>query len=340
MNSTSLQRLFLEITTQCNLRCNLCKLWEQKDPQHILKLKDKINFLKEFVKWQEDFNENYQNFFRIILTGGEPFLYSDQVFEIAKFCKDNDITCYINTNGSLIGSKVRKILNSGLTALTISIDSHNAKTHDYLRGSSGLFDYLIKVIKKLKSRKKKNKYTIKLCVQSILGGWNINSLPAHIKFFRELGLDGIMFQPIQYPFGFLIPSNWYKNYDKFPDSYEDIQNNIDYLLKSKHDNGFIMNSREEIELWQYYFNDPEYLPDSINPCKSFEQNLIIDVCGNVKFCFNREIEPPNKIGNILTTSIDELWNGKMALKEKKEMSLCIRACGIMACHINVNLREQ
>jgi len=24
-------RLFLEITTECNLRCKLCKLWEQKD---------------------------------------------------------------------------------------------------------------------------------------------------------------------------------------------------------------------------------------------------------------------------------------------------------------------
>ena len=69
MASISPQRLFLEITNECNLRCKLCKLWEQKDPPNKLKLKDKINFLKEFAKWQQDYNENYQDFFRFILTG-------------------------------------------------------------------------------------------------------------------------------------------------------------------------------------------------------------------------------------------------------------------------------
>ena len=96
-----------------------------------------------------------------------------------------------------------------------------------------------------------------------------------------------MFQPIQYTFGLQIPKNWHFTFDKFPHSEEDIQNGINYLLSLKHDNGFVMNSKEEIQFWKSYFRNPEYLPKYLNPCKAYEQNLIVDVCGNVKFCFNK-----------------------------------------------------
>lgn len=40
-------RLFLEITTECNLRCKLWKLWKQKNPVNRLNIAEKINFIKE-----------------------------------------------------------------------------------------------------------------------------------------------------------------------------------------------------------------------------------------------------------------------------------------------------
>lgn len=35
-------RLFLEITTECNLRCQLCRLWQQTHPPNRLYLTQKI----------------------------------------------------------------------------------------------------------------------------------------------------------------------------------------------------------------------------------------------------------------------------------------------------------
>ncbi len=334
------QRLFLEITTECNLRCKLCNLWKQKDPHNKLNLRSKLNFLQKFFYWIDNLNEANRKSLNVILTGGEPFLYPNQIFKLAHLCKENGVNCYVNTNGSLIKDKIETILNSGLKALTFSIDSHINKIHDNLRGRLGLFQYLIEVLKELESKKKENGYPIEICIQSILGEWNIDSLSTHINFFKNLGLDGIMFQPVQYPFGLLIPKNWYITFDKFPHSTGKTQNAMRYLLKEKENTGFIMNSKEEIELWNYYFENPEYLPKSINPCKSWEQNLIIDVSGNVKFCFNRELNPKNLIGNILKTSIDDLWNGKMALQVKESMRYCNRACGVMACHIDTNLKSK
>ena len=332
-------RLFLQITRECNLRCRLCTLWKNKDPKEALKLNDKVSFLKKLLKWLKNQNANYQNFFSVILTGGETFLYPEQVFKIAKFCRKNKINSYINTNGSLIRTNLKKILNSGLTAISISIDSHESEIHDNLRGMPGLFKHLIKIINQMTYLKKKKKYPIKIYVQSILGAWNIYSLSEHINFFEKLGLDGILFQPIQYPFGLdIIPSKWYETLDGFPILNKEIIKNIDFLSKSNYGN-FLLNSKEEMELWKAYFTDPEYLPDNINPCKAYEQNLIVDESGNVKFCFNWAIEPINMIGNILINSLDEIWNGKTAIAEKTKMKSCNRACGMMPCHIDVNLRK-
>lgn len=180
-----LNRIFLEITKECNLRCQLCKLWQQKDPNQKLTTKQKIHFLSEIILWLDDNNEVSNKDLSVILTGGEPFQYIDHVLEISNFCQLNEIKSYVNTNGSLLEPYIIKILKSGLTALTISIDSHKPEIHDDLRGFLGLFNHLIKILRRMKSKKDENGYPIKLCVQSILGGWNINTLPAHINFFLQ-----------------------------------------------------------------------------------------------------------------------------------------------------------
>ncbi len=333
-------RLFLEITTECNLRCQLCKLWQQKDPPNKLDLIQKIQFLESLFRWLEIFNPNFRDNFRVILTGGEPFLFPTQVFEIARFCRMNEVNCYINSSGLLLRPIMEMVPNSGLTAITISVDSHIDVLHDNLRGRRRIFREVINTIKLMLNQKRQENIPIKICIQSILGNWNIQTLPAHIEFFKNLGVDGIMFQCIQYPFGLSIPQGWYKSFENFPRSEIDIQNAVNYLISQKKRDGFLMNSMEEIKLWREYFKNPEYLNMNLNPCKSYEQNLIVDVCGNVKFCFNKVLEQPNKIGNILITPLDELWNGKSALQIKEEMKYCTRSCGIMACHIDSNLREK
>ncbi len=79
------QRLFLEITTECNLRCKLCKSWEQKDPSNKLNLANKLIFLKEFIKWLDKSNESYKNLLNVILTGGSLFFILTRFLKLLKF---------------------------------------------------------------------------------------------------------------------------------------------------------------------------------------------------------------------------------------------------------------
>lgn len=324
--------LFLEITKECNLKCQFCGLWKTQDLPEKISLGDKITFLKNVIKWLGVHKEVLS----VCLMGGEPFLYPNQVFEITKACMDIIPMVYLSTNGTLLKANIDKILKSGLTALNISIDSHIPEIHDNLRGRQGLFDYLIPVIKELISKRNEYKYPIKIWISSILGNWNINSLPEHIKFFKKLGVDGIRFLPIQYTTGFSSPKNWHKNFNGFPQSNE-VQNGIDYLLALKSNMDFYQNSKEEIILWQSYFKNPEYFPKSISPCRAYEQNLWVDIYGNIQFCDTKIIEPKDMIGNIMTTPIEDIWNGERALQIKQEMKNCNRGCGMKSCNMNINL---
>lgn len=341
---TTLQRIFIEITSTCNLRCRLCKLWQNTESTRVLTLGEKLAFIKDVLNYLEKSSNKNNNTSHgplpsVILTGGEPFLYPEQVFSISDSCRLKGVNCYVNINGSKVRLLIDQILNSGLTAITFSIDSHDSQTHDRLRGLNGLHDEVTNTIREMLKRKRKIDSSTLICVQSILGNWNLNSLPEHLSFLRNLGIDKMAFQPIQYPFGLQIPANWHENFPDFPNSKSEIKKAIAYLVKIKKNDDFITNSIEEINLWKSYFDNPELLPNGHNPCKAFEQNIIIDVYGNVRFCFNEIPDPIDKIGNIRTASIKSILESKAALETRKKMMACNRSCGIMACHIDANLQD-
>lgn len=328
-NNNSLpKRLFIQITNECNLKCKLCKLWKTQDLPEKISLDDKITFLKKVIKWLGIHKKG----FLVHLGGGEPFLYPDQVFKLSKICKDNNIECTINTNGTLLKTNMHKILKSGITEINISIDSHIPEIHDNLRGRIGLFKQVTTDVKELIEYR--NKYdSIKIQIASIIGDWNIRRLYDHINFLKNLGVDGIRFQPIQYTYDSEIraKNNWYENFDQFPHSHKDIQNVMNYILELKQGNNFVLNLVEEIKLWGSYFKNPEYIPN-IDICKAFRNNIIVDLYGNIKYCFWHHINPINKIGNIVEDSIEKIWNGKVALQVKKQMRKCSKGCGLLNCN--------
>ena len=145
--------------------------------------------MERLFHWLEKSNPSFRENFSVILTGGEPFLLPTQVFEIAKFYRMNEVSCYVNSNGILYKPIVEMVLNSGLTVLTISLDSHIDVFHDNLRDCRGIFQKVIETIKLMLNQKQQDKLPLKIFFQNILGKWNIKSLPAHIGFSKDLGVD-------------------------------------------------------------------------------------------------------------------------------------------------------
>jgi heme b synthase len=120
-----------EVTRSCNLNCAHCRAAASCGPYRgelstdkCFKLIDEIAALSSPV---------------IILTGGEPLLRPD-IFEIASYGTNKGLRMVMATNGTLVTPAVaKKMIESGIKRVSISIDGKDAHSHDAFRQEKGAF---------------------------------------------------------------------------------------------------------------------------------------------------------------------------------------------------------
>lgn len=124
--------IFWETTAGCNLACIHCRritVADQLVPQD-------LTTAEAF-----DLVDQVAAFGRLIfvLSGGEP-LFRPDIFAIARRAADAGLIVALATNGTLIDADVaRRIRESGIRRISISLDGADAPTHDLFRGP-GAFD--------------------------------------------------------------------------------------------------------------------------------------------------------------------------------------------------------
>ncbi|MDI6742262.1 MAG: heme b synthase [Smithella sp.] len=131
-----------EVTRSCNLNCVHCRAASSLGPysgelstEKCFKLIDEIAAVSTPV---------------IILTGGEPLLRPD-IFEIATYGTNKGLRMVMATNGTLVTPAVaRKMIESGIKRVSISIDGRDAQSHDKFRQEKGAFDKAMAGIEILK----------------------------------------------------------------------------------------------------------------------------------------------------------------------------------------------
>lgn len=145
---TRLQHVQIEITGCCNMKCKHCRASGEARKNLPLEQIEKV--FKVIKKTRDDD-------FRLILSGGEPFL-NRNIIEILKLAKEYNIdSIVITTNGSLVNDSMLKQMNDldfGFLCLQISLDSLNEMQHDEFRGYPGSFKKCIDLIKKIKNNNK------------------------------------------------------------------------------------------------------------------------------------------------------------------------------------------
>ncbi|MDE2028335.1 MAG: radical SAM protein, partial [Candidatus Omnitrophica bacterium] len=162
MHENFIQEITIEITNQCNLRCKVCNIWQEK--HRVIPLTGIHQFIKS-VATQYKIGS-------ISITGGEPFLHP-QIGKILQLMyllrKKGSIRCFdINTNGYAT-KKILQTLKENREFLEgchvgISLDGINEK-HSEIRGRSNAFKKTFETIKGIKilfgdSLKLRVKFTI------------------------------------------------------------------------------------------------------------------------------------------------------------------------------------
>jgi heme b synthase len=139
---SELRMVAWEVTRSCNLACVHCRASSLYGPypgefgtERCLSLLDEIAAAGGPV---------------VILTGGEPLLRGD-ILEIAAYGAAKGLRMALATNGTLVTEEIaRRIKESGILRVSVSLDGPDARRHDRFRGVPGAFAGALEGIEALK----------------------------------------------------------------------------------------------------------------------------------------------------------------------------------------------
>lgn len=174
-------QIYLLLNTVCNLSCSFCI--RGKLSRSELKKEDWTQVLAK----NSFFNMN------LLLTGGEPSLYSD-LAEIIELSKGHFHSISVNTNG--VDSSWLDRLSNRDIHVQISLDG-TADVHNKMRtnATGDVFSHVLETVDKLEA------YNISYNISTTVGAQNLNNIPELMRFLsRFRGMEYWKVSP-QLPFG-------------------------------------------------------------------------------------------------------------------------------------------
>ncbi len=96
---------FVVFLQGCNLRCKCCHnpdTWDMKSEKQFTA----EEIVEKAIKYKEYFGEKGG----ITISGGEPILQADFCCEVFRLCHENGINTCLDTSGSILNEKVKKLL--------------------------------------------------------------------------------------------------------------------------------------------------------------------------------------------------------------------------------------
>jgi len=282
----------IEPVNVCNLRCPVCETGAGQ-----LGRTPKHLSLDEF-KTIIDKVASHTNTLMLYFMG-EPFI-NKNIYEMIRYAKSREIphvmTC---TNGDFV--EVEKVVDSGLDEISFQIGGVTQETHETYRVNSNLKRVLENLRQTVLVRNEK-KVKMKICAGFILMKHNETQVDEFKKLMLDIGVDEpVIIDPcvrtqeegLRY-----LPtdkSHWFYDPAAF----------IKGILK------------------------PRYVPP--NECPWIYYSMSIHVNGSVVPCC-RDPLGNHSMGNLLTQSLDEIWNGekyrafrKKLHKDQSQIDIC-RLC--------------
>jgi len=169
--------IFWEVTKGCNLRCVHCRATatELSSPND-LSTPRALDIISQIADFCSPI---------LVLSGGEP-LYRPDIFQLARFATEKGIRVALGTNGTLVTKEVaRKIVDSGVRRVSISLDGADSQTHDTFRGIPGAFEAAVYGMRNLKE------LGMSVQINMTIAKHNAKQLPAVLDLSRELGADAL-----------------------------------------------------------------------------------------------------------------------------------------------------
>jgi len=173
-----LRLLFWETTCLCNLECIHCRRLDTAAELagQDLTTEEAQSFIAELPQLGSPI---------LVLSGGEPLLRPD-IFEVARFAAQQGLPVALATNGTLIDQDVaRRIRESGIRRVSISLDGADAATHDAFRGMPGSFEQALTGFRRVKAE------GVSVQVNCTIARHNMRQSEALYQLALSLGADAL-----------------------------------------------------------------------------------------------------------------------------------------------------
>ncbi|WP_457751687.1 TIGR04053 family radical SAM/SPASM domain-containing protein [Thermococcus sp.] len=170
--------VFWETTKACRLKCKHCRA------EAILQaLPGELNTDegKALIDSLTDFGRPYPI---LILTGGDPLMRND-IFELIEYAVEGGIRVGLApaVTPLLTEETIERIAESGIKAVSISLDSPFPEVHDSIRGIEGTWERTVWAIREFLKR------DLSVQVNTVVMRETVEGLPEMVKLLKDLGVE-------------------------------------------------------------------------------------------------------------------------------------------------------
>lgn len=310
------------VTPVCNYNCKFCSASASYNKDNV-----KAIDIKNIEKLFSDFDK--MEMLRISIEGGEPFL-RDDIIEILQMADMHDFEYYVNTNGSLIDKKMAKRLgNTKIPQICISLDGHNSEIHDRSRGVTGAYDKVISAIHNIHD----NGIYVKPIIT--LTKFNYPYLYDTLKKIKELGMDSatiMLLANVGYAKKFDLAldfKEWSELLIKLTIDKREGRLPVDLKIvptgeaECKWEICLPLIKQGKIDLIEEWIpkNMVSSMEDNEFGCTAGKENFAIDGWGNVFGCSLMVSSKSLSAGNIKENSIIDIWNDSPVFNEFRNLKL-------------------
>ena len=313
--------IYGEVIERCNYKCKYCEYWRRPNYSKDMSIDD----------WKKALTElrDFIGHFHIEFAGGEPYIKKGFV-DLIRFCGEQKLKWGVTTNGSAFGNE--KVVDWTVEAnpfnINISIDSRDAKIHDYSRGIDGSLDDIVSGIRNVVRARAKYGLDFPIIIKSVVHRLNFRRIPEMVDFVREIGATALNLQPVEQHTEEAKGEFWIG-----PDELDELIAVKDRLIAMKRAGAPILNTEKLLNLWPNHFRR-ERAPREVMPCRVGMRNFFIRSDGRVSVCWNFPT-----IGNVRTQTPREIWYGKEGTQRRKETAACETLC-LFTCLSQKNLGDK
>ena len=186
--------LYVEVSTECNLRCKHCHMWRTIKGPHALTTDEKIGLIREFAAIAPGGG--------VVFTGGEPFKEVEELFALCMVGRDLGLRTLTNTNGTYFDDHtLGRTAAYGPDVVVVSLDSHVERIHDFTRGVRGTYRAAVNAVTNLaKLNESDANGRPVVYVSALLCELTVFEANELVDFVCELDADGITFQMLERTF--------------------------------------------------------------------------------------------------------------------------------------------